>query len=56
MPPASWWAGAFADGFSLSNTATFSLNEATNNTLKGYNITGQPQTGAGTNTGSDDSF
>ena len=52
------------DGFSVfqnfneGNTATFELNEATDNTGQGYDIEGEPQTGAGTNSGngSHDSF
>ena len=43
--------GGFGEGFSLSNTATFELNEATDNS-QGYDITGTPASGSGTNTGS----
>ena len=50
----------FDEGFSLSNTATFSLNEATDNTDQGYDIEGTPASGSGTNTrsgnGSGDSY
>ena len=44
--------------FNEGNTATFELNEATDNTGQGYDIEGEPQTGAGTNSGngSHDSF
>ncbi|QDT44106.1 hypothetical protein Pan241w_42120 [Gimesia alba] len=49
------------DVFSGANTATFSENSATNNAGSGYNvISGTPQNGVGTNTGSgngsDDDF
>ena len=40
--------GAFADGFSLSNTATFGSNLSTDNTGKGYDIEGASQTGGET--------
>lgn len=55
-----------ADGFMVNlfnggNTATFSNNAATGNTVKGYDVlSGTPQSGVGTNTGSgngsDDDF
>ena len=53
--------GFFVGDFNGGNTATFSLNEATDNAFQGYgSVVGSPQTGAGTNTGSgngsDDSF
>jgi len=38
--------------FKGGNTATFSLNEATDNTSKGYHIRGQSRAGAETNSGS----
>ena len=53
-----------SDGFEITfgtgNTVLFNINSSTSNTLQGYNTTGTPATGVGTNTGSgngsDDSF
>ncbi len=45
--------GFFVNIFDVANTATFSNNVANQNTADGYNVlTGTPQTGVGTNTGS----
>ncbi len=44
--------GFVVNNFSGGNTATFQNNISNNNTVRGYNITGTPQTGVGTNTGS----
>ncbi|MFK7777924.1 MAG: hypothetical protein QM501_07335, partial [Gimesia sp.] len=45
--------GFFVNIFGVANTATFSNNISSQNTTEGYNvISGTPQTGVGTNTGS----
>ena len=44
--------GFYVQEFAPGNTVTFSLNEATANTGQGYDITGAPASGVGTNTGS----
>ena len=47
-----FYVDVFNGGTLSGNTATFELNEATNNTNQGYDITGTPASGSGTNTGS----